>query len=239
MQAKKKDLNLELAEEAFEAGIFYSKMGEKEQALAQYKKTLSLNPNHVRALYHSVSLQEPDLPPEEVLRVLERCAELDPDFRLAKSGQGAIYEKLAREAHEAGNKEKAVSLMDKAIAIHPGKKARDFCARRRAWMLSSEKKDETETVEIPAELQQFLAQVWQTILNDPKEAEDIYFGDLPLELSAGGKLSQGYDPYNKIYSWNYYPAGSKIGWFFSADEALTGAIAEGATTHIVVKIIRH
>jgi len=80
--------------------------GRQEQALAEYKRSVSADPTFTEAM-HGMARALQDLNRlDEAITVAKRIAELDPDDVLAHTSLSVLYQKkgMVPEAEEEGNK---------------------------------------------------------------------------------------------------------------------------------------
>ncbi len=94
------------AEDHYYAALDLISEGEKENALAEYEKSLALDPTFTEAMHGMTRcLQDLDRL-DEAITAAQRIAELDPDDILAHTSLSVLYQKkgMIPEAEEEGNK---------------------------------------------------------------------------------------------------------------------------------------
>ena len=94
------------AEEHYYAALDMVSEGERERALAEYEKSLSVDPAFTEAM-HGMARCLQDLGRlDEAIAVANRIAELDPDDILAHTSLSVLYQKkgMIPEAEAEGNK---------------------------------------------------------------------------------------------------------------------------------------
>jgi Flp pilus assembly protein TadD len=94
------------AEEHYYAALDRISDGEQEKALAEYKKSLSVDPTFTEAMHGMARCLQDLNRLDEAITVALRIAELDPDDILAHTSLSVLYQKkgMVPEAEAEGNK---------------------------------------------------------------------------------------------------------------------------------------
>ena len=97
---------------SYNRGLARSKSGQKEAAVADYEKALSLDPRRADALNNLGNLLQELERHEEALAVLDRAAALSPDNASLHANRAASLLRLERP-------EEALDACDRALALDP------------------------------------------------------------------------------------------------------------------------
>ena len=94
------------AEDHYYAALDLVSEGEKERALTEYEKSLSVDPDFAEAMHGMARCLQDLNRLDEAISVAKKLAELDPDDILAHTSLSVLYQKkgMIPEAEEEGNK---------------------------------------------------------------------------------------------------------------------------------------
>ena len=94
------------AEDHYYAALDLVSDGEQERALAEYEKSISVDPSFTEAMHGMARCLQDLNRLDEAISVAKRIAELDPDDILAHTSLSVIYQRkgMIPEAEEEGNK---------------------------------------------------------------------------------------------------------------------------------------
>jgi tetratricopeptide (TPR) repeat protein len=94
------------AEEHYLAALDFFAQGQQQQALAEYQKSLGLDPNFTDAMHGLARIYQDLSRFDEAVTLAKRIAELDPDDVLAHTSLSILYHKkgMVPEAEAEGNK---------------------------------------------------------------------------------------------------------------------------------------
>ena len=94
------------AEDHYYAALDFVAEGEREQALAEYEKSLGADPQFTEAMHGMARVLQDLNRLDEAIALAKRIAELDPDDVLAHTSLSVLYQKkgMIPEAEAEGNK---------------------------------------------------------------------------------------------------------------------------------------
>ena len=94
------------AEEHYFAALDFFAQGQQQQALAEYQKSLALDPNFTDAMHGLARIYQDLSRFDEAVIMAKRIVELDPDDVLAHTSLSILYHKkgMVPEAEAEGNK---------------------------------------------------------------------------------------------------------------------------------------
>ncbi len=94
------------AEDAYYAALDLYAEGRHEEAVAEYQRSLALDPSFTDALHGLAKVLQDLQRYDEAIAVAQRIAELDPDDVLAHTSLSILYQKkgMIPEAEAEGNK---------------------------------------------------------------------------------------------------------------------------------------
>jgi tetratricopeptide (TPR) repeat protein len=94
------------AEDHYYAALDFVAEGEREHALAEYKKSLEADPQFTEAMHGMARVLQDLNRLDEAIALAKRIVELDPDDVLAHTSLSVLYQKkgMIAEAEAEGNK---------------------------------------------------------------------------------------------------------------------------------------